>query len=103
MRREQHYDNCLRELGKGWGNVHQWMDKHAGITFPEIAHRCITHHQAGIEEVRKMWGDEAAKAAEMHVRDDMEWAGYNRNGEMPKDREDAKRWWGDIDDFIEGD
>lgn len=102
MRREEHYDSCYKKLGNGWGKVHKWMDQHAGISFPSTAHRCINHHQKGIEEVRKMWGDEAAKAALLHVEDDLDWAGYRRD-DIPKDREDAKRYWGDIDDFIDGD
>lgn len=102
MRREEHFDSCYKKLGNGWNKVHQWMDQHAGISFPSIAHRCITHHQEGIEEVRKMWGDEAAEAARIHVADDLDWAGYRRT-DIPKNREESKNYWGDIDDFIDGD
>ena len=102
MRREEHYDSCYKKLGKGWGNVHQWLDRNAGITFPMTAHRCIDHHLEGIEEVRRKWGDAAAEAAKLHVEDDLDWAGYNRNY-IPKDRKDAKRFYGNIDEYIKGD
>ena len=30
-------------------------------------HRDIRHNEKGVEKVRLMWGDEAAKAAEIHI------------------------------------
>jgi len=98
-RREVHFDNCYKKLGAGWGKVHKWLDKHAGLTYPLTAHRCINHHLKGIEEVRKMWGDEAAEAAKIHIEDDLDWAGYNIKY-IPKDREDAKRFYGNIDEYL---
>jgi len=102
MKSEDHYDSCLKKLGKGWGNVHQWLDRNAGISYPMTAHRCIDHNLEGVERVREKWGDDAAEAAKLHIQDDLEWAGYDADY-IPKDREDAKRFYGDIDDFIEGD
>jgi len=97
-----HFDNCYKKFGNGFGKVHKWLDRNAGISYPMIAHRCIDHHLEGIERVREKWGDDAAEAALLHVKDDLDWAGYNRTN-IPKDREDSKQIWGDIDDFIEGD
>ena len=45
--------------------MHQWLD----ALFAEFGHehRRHRHHAEGIEEVRKMWGDEAALAAKIHI------------------------------------
>lgn len=36
-----------------------------------MSHRRHRHHVEGIEEVRERWGDQAARAAELHVMIDM--------------------------------
>jgi hypothetical protein len=35
-------------------------------------HRGYRHNKTGIEEVRKRWGDRAARAAEIHIKRDEE-------------------------------
>ena len=99
MHHTKHFDNCMKAFGKGYGPVHKWLDEYAGLTYPEMAHRCVRHHLAGVEEVRFMWGDGAAEAALLHIKDDLEWAGYNRN-KVPYDCYEAENYWGSIFDFI---
>jgi hypothetical protein len=41
--------------------------KYAGVE-----HRDYRHNQKGVEEVRRRWGDKAAKAVEIHLRRDAE-------------------------------
>jgi len=68
--RKQHNADCMIELGETFEYVHKWLD---GLAFPgernmlNINHRRFRHHDEGIEEVRKMWGDKAAEAAEIHI------------------------------------
>ena len=57
-------------MGKDWDEVHAWLDEPAKEYFPWKGHRQIRHHKEGVEEIREMWGDEAAKAAEMHIISD---------------------------------
>ncbi|MGV1098731.1 DUF6915 family protein [Thiovibrio sp. JS02] len=61
----EHCFDCKQRLGKEWKEVHKWLD----ALFAEYgaAHRCHRHHTEGIEEIRRMWGDEAAIAAKIHV------------------------------------
>ena len=61
----EHCYDCRTLLGKDWKEVHEWLD----ALFAEYgpAHRRYRHHTEGIEEVRKMWGDEAALAAKVHI------------------------------------
>jgi len=65
---KEHCDDCVKELGKPYKEVHLWLDEFFRKVGPK--HRSIRHHEEGIEEVRKKWGDEAAKAAEIHIRSD---------------------------------
>jgi hypothetical protein len=65
-----HCQDCLKELGEDFRHVHEWLDelfKYAGVE-----HRDYRHNQKGVGEVRRRWGDKAAKAAEIHLRRDAE-------------------------------
>ena len=67
-RYKEHCADCKAELGNDWSVVHRWLDelyKYFGEK-----HRSFRHHRGGVEVVRKKWGDEAAKAAEIHIRKD---------------------------------
>lgn len=61
----EHCYDCKRWLGRDWEEVHVWLDEFFKDYGP--AHRCERHHVEGIEEVRRMWGDEAAIAATIHI------------------------------------
>lgn len=71
---KEHCADCKRILGKDYDVVHRWLDEmskyysHNGMLSPE--HRSYRHHREGVEEVRQKWGDEAAKAAEIHIERD---------------------------------
>lgn len=67
---KEHAKDCKEALGKDWVVVHQWLDELASIYWPAKIHRTHRHHKEGIEEVRRKWGDEAARAAEIHILKD---------------------------------
>jgi len=62
---QQHCADCRRELGEPFEHVHEWLD--ALYKTLGTKHRSARHHAGGIEQVRKMWGDRAARAAEIHI------------------------------------
>jgi len=64
---EVHCADCIRELGEPFEQVHHWLDEYANLG---PGHRDVRHHDAGVEKVRLMWGDRAARAAELHIRAD---------------------------------
>ena len=72
---KEHCKECEEALGKPWDVVHRWLDEFAHLTFPSPFHRIYRHHREGVEEVRCKWGDEAAKAAELHILSDFKYAG----------------------------
>lgn len=88
MNLKYHCDECIRVLGKPFTEVHRFLDEFAERE--PIKHRVHRHHQAGVEMVRRRWGDEAAKAAELHIKTDWNWH-YEYKGEVPT-REQATRW-----------
>ena len=57
---KEHCEDCKKELGKSFEEVHayldQWMGKFGG------RHRFLFHHKEGVEEIRLKFGDEAAQA-----------------------------------------
>jgi hypothetical protein len=66
---EQHCEECIHFLGDEFSYVHIWLDEFAIILGPR--HRLSRHHKEGIEEVRGIWGDRAASAAERHIISDV--------------------------------
>ena len=66
--RKEHCKETLEKLGKDWNEVHAWLDGLACIKGQlNLNHRRWRHHDEGIEEIREMYGDEAAEAARIHI------------------------------------
>ena len=82
---KEHCAECEEKLGNAWYVVHRWLDEHFARMGYDVRHRDIRHHSLGIEEVRKMWGDEAAQAARIHI--EMDFMGY-----VPKNDDDVMKW-----------
>lgn len=83
---ETHCKDCLEKLGETFEYVHKWLDEYFMSAKYKTHHRKLRHHKEGIEEVRKIWGDKAAKAAEIHIKRDLKEDGYD--GEIPKNEEE---------------
>ena len=87
--RKAHCKECKEKMGEEWDKVHAWLD---GLSSPkrgylDMNHRRWRHHEDGVEEVRLMWGDEAAKAAEMHIITDFGSVPTRKQVEMMFDEE----------------
>ena len=67
---KEHCADCKRELGDDFSVVHRWLDAFFVKLGYNEKHREVRHHKKGIEEVRKLWGDQAARAAEIHIAKD---------------------------------
>jgi hypothetical protein len=61
----EHCADCLRIIGQEWHEIHKWVDEFSGQYRED--HRRYRHHAEGVEEVRLIWGDEAALAAQIHI------------------------------------
>jgi hypothetical protein len=81
---QQHCAEAQQKFGKPYGEVHQWLDEFAGKPPYGMRHRRKRHHLAGIEEVRQMWGDEAAEAARQHILSDLKMVGWRDIDPFPE-------------------
>ncbi|OHD07310.1 MAG: hypothetical protein A2Y41_04790 [Spirochaetes bacterium GWB1_36_13] len=77
MNLNDHMIECLGKLGNPFKEVHIWLDEYFHDPKYKARHRKKRHHLAGIEEVRKKWGDEAAEAAYIHIVSDLKMEGWN--------------------------
>ena len=99
---KHHCADCAEKLGSPFPEVHAWLDAfHEGGG--DVAHRAVRHHMEGVEEVRRLWGDEAARAAVLHIM--LDWDGI-REDDIPKTRQEAEnfvsKWlssWPRLDDL----
>lgn len=82
---KEHCVECQQKLGKDWSVVHRWLDEFFAKMGFDVRHRDIRHHEKGIDEVRRMWGDQAAQAARLHVATDF-------GGWVPKDEIEVQKW-----------
>jgi hypothetical protein len=79
----EHCNECEEKLGKDWAVVHRWLDEFAKPGNMQF-HRAYRHHDTGIEEARKRWGDDAAEAARLHIVSDY--------GYVPSEEESDKMY-----------
>jgi len=86
---EQHCKDCIEQLGESFEYVHQWLDEFMNHPQYKTRHRCVRHHLKGIEEVKKMWGEKAAMAAEIHIKADLKSDGWTHSN-IPYDEKDYK-------------
>lgn len=76
---------CLEHLGAEFRQVHLWLDEFCGQPPYGTRHRHLRHHLEGVEQVRAMWGHQAANAAELHIRQDLETEGFPESEGIPAD------------------
>lgn len=85
MRLEEHEAHAKQMFGEPWTKVHKWLDEFMGTPPYGMRHRKLRHHLAGIEEVRALYGDEAAEVARQHIMDDLKTEGWYEGQPFPKD------------------
>ena len=60
---EYHCQESEKLFGSPHSEVHIWLDEFAGSKKYGMRHRRVRHHLSGIDEVRRLWSDNAAEAA----------------------------------------
>lgn len=84
---DEHCIVCTRKLGDWFINVHHWLNEFWGRYDGRLEHRDFRHHRQGIEEIRKLMGDKAAKAAELHIL--IDWAYLIDAAHIPENAKEA--------------
>jgi hypothetical protein len=71
----EHEKSSLRKFGKGYAEIHIFLDHYYPIF--SFSHRMLLHHQLGIDLIVEKFGEYARKPAEQHIIEDV--------GEVPED------------------
>ena len=89
---KEHCEDSEKLFGQPYKEVHRWLDEFAGSDRYGMRHRKLRHHEAGIAEVRKRFGEEASKAARQHIVSDLRMEGWRPDVDrFPKDEADYVR------------
>jgi hypothetical protein len=91
MKLNEHERESLVLFGRPWTEVHQWLDEFAGNSGIGMRHRRFRHHKAGVREAEKLFGEEGALAARLHVISDLKEEGWQEDQHFPESEEDYVR------------
>lgn len=87
---EEHCAESVRLFGKPYTDVHLWLDALAGSPDCGMRHRRKRHHEAGLEQVKRIFGEEAVKAARQHIISDLKMEGWAEKDPFPRDEQHYK-------------
>jgi hypothetical protein len=91
MKLEEHCQECLEVLGKDFREVNIWLDEFAGTPHYKMRHRKVRHHEAGIQESIKLFGEVGGRAARLHIISDLKIEGWKEGDHFPQDERDYVR------------
>lgn len=77
MRFEEHCIESIELFGKPYKEVHQWLDEFTGKPGIGMKHRKFRHHEEGIKQAVKLFGEEAGKVARRHIMSDLAQEGWD--------------------------
>ncbi len=84
MKLVEHEYMAEQTFGKPWTEVHQWLDEFMGTEKYKTRHRRVRHHLEGIEQARKLFGNEGAEVAMQHILADLKLDGWKESDPFPK-------------------
>lgn len=88
---EFHCEESLRLFGADWEDLHRWLDEFAGQAPHGMRHRHVRHHEEGIREAARVFGQEAAEVARQHIISDLKTEGWTESDPFPKNAEHYRR------------
>ena len=84
---EAHCDESIIRFGEGFEEVHRWLDEFQGTPKYRMRHRRVRHHEAGIREVKALFGELAGEVARQHIISDLKEEGWTENDPFPRDEQ----------------
>ena len=81
----------MKIFGEKFEEVHLWLDEFAGSEEYGYRHRKKRHHEKGIEEAIRLFGERAGDAARQHIISDLKEEGWSEKDRFPNDEEDYVR------------
>jgi hypothetical protein len=82
---EKHCEDSIKSLGKPYEEVHKWLDEFFRTPEYGARHRRKRHHEQGIREVVRLFGEEAGVAARIHIVTDLKEEGWTEQDPFPRD------------------
>ena len=88
---EAHCEEAEKILGKPYREVHMWLDEFFFDKAYGARHRRKRHHEQGVQEVVRLFGEEAGISARMHIVTDLKEEGWTESDRFPRDEKDYIR------------
>jgi len=82
---EDHCNESTKLFGKPYEEVHLWLDEFHSNELYKMRHRRLRHHEAGINEVIRLFGQEAGAVAKQHIISDLKEEGWKEGDPFPRD------------------
>jgi len=79
--------NPSASFGKPYAELHRWLDEFAGTERYGMRHRRVRHHQAGINEAKRIFGPDAGPVARQHIISDLLQEGWTECDLFPQDED----------------
>ena len=80
-----HCQESLEKFGAPYEEVHLWLDEFQGTEPYRMRHRRVRHHEAGIQEAVRRFGEAAGPVARQHVISDLREEGWTEQDPFPRD------------------
>ena len=84
---EDHCQESLGLFGKPYEEVHRWLDEFQGTERYRMRHRRVRHHEAGIREAIRLFGEDVGAVAQQHIVSDLKEEGWTEHDPFPRDEE----------------
>ncbi|NVZ09766.1 hypothetical protein HW932_10885 [Allochromatium humboldtianum] len=88
---EVHCQESVALFGQPYAEVHRWLDALAGSERYGMRHRRVRHHEAGIREAMRLFGDTVGPVARQHIVSDLKEEGWTESDPFPQDEADYVR------------
>jgi hypothetical protein len=85
---EKHCEESERLFGKPFKEVHRWLDEFQGTPQYRMRHRRVRHHEAGIRQVIRLFGEIGGQVARQHIISDLKEEGWTERDHFPQDEKD---------------
>lgn len=73
---EDHCQESIQLFGDPYEEVHRWLDEFQGMERYRMRHRRVRHHEAGIREAIRLFGEKAGAVARQHIISDLKEEGW---------------------------
>jgi hypothetical protein len=84
---ERHCQEYRGLFGEDFKEVHLWLDEFQGTPRYRMRHRRVRHHEAGIQEAIRLFGEKAGQVARQHIISDLKEEGWTGKDPFSKDEE----------------